>query len=101
MTYTQIKNLLVPPAKRTAATVTKWVAKMPSLPWWPKLVAEIGLLVLKQNLVAILVAGLFMPTIPITFAVLAAGLLVFLSAYTIYESREAIAKSMVVLLAAL
>lgn len=99
MTYTQIKNLLVPPAKRTASMAQKWVSKMPSLPAWPKIVAQIGIALLTSNITAILVSGLFMPTIPVTWAILVSGLMVFLAAYHVYENRESIAKAMVMLLA--
>ncbi len=99
--YSQIKNLLVPPAKRTASMAQKWLAKLPSLPVWPQLVAKIGLALLLNSLTGILVTGLFMPTIPITYGLLVAGIVVFLSAYTLYEDREKIAKTLVMVLAAL
>lgn len=101
MTYTQIKNLLIPPAKRTAVTVQKLIAKMPNLPVWPKLMAQIGLAVLTTNLTAIIVMGVLMPPGVASWAALVAALMVFLSAYQLYESREAIAKAIVMILYAL
>ncbi len=101
MSYTQIKNLLVPPAKRTASMAQKWLAKLPSLPVWPQLLAKIGLALLLSNLTAILLTGLFMPPIPMTYGLLVAAIVLFLSAYTLYESRESIARALVMVLAAL
>lgn len=81
--------------------VQKLIAKMPSLPVWPKLMAQIGLAVLTTNLTAIIVMGVLMPPGVVSWAALVAALLVFLSAYQLYESREAIAKAIVMILYAL
>lgn len=101
MTYNQIKNVAIPPAKRTAKTVQKWVAKLPSLPVWPYVAAVITKEAILANLTAILVTGLFCPLIPITYGALMAGILVFLSAYTLYESRNLLAEAIVMILASL
>lgn len=101
MTYNQIKHLLVPPTKRTALTVQKLIAKMPSLPVWPKLMAQIGLAVLTTNLTSIIVLGVFCPPGVMAWATVFAAIMVFLAAYQIYESREAVAKAIVMILYAL
>ncbi len=101
MTYNQIKHLLVPPTKRTALTVQKLIAKMPSLPVWPKLMAQIGLAVLTTNLTSIIVLGVFCPPGVMAWATVLAAIMVFLAAYQIYESREAVAKAIVMILYAL
>jgi hypothetical protein len=100
VTYNQIKNLMVPPAKRTAQTVAKWVQKMPDLPLVGAIL-HISWAMLKLDLTHILVLGMFCPGGLMTYAVLMAALLVLLAAYQVYQSRELLAKSMVVLLASL
>ncbi len=101
MTYNQIKHLLVPPAKRTALAVQKLMVKLPGLPVWPKLVAQVGLAVFTTNLTSIIVLGLFCPPGVMTWAAVVGGIMIFLAAHQVYESREAIAKAIVMLLYAL
>jgi len=101
MTYSQIKNLLIPPAKRTAVTVQKWVAKLPNLPQWPYLAGKITLAILTMNLTAILISGLFCPGIPFSYGALYVGICLFLAAYDVYQGKDALAKAMVVILSSL
>ena len=97
MTYNQIKNLFIPPAKRTAQAVHKWVQKMPDLPLIG-IVLHVGWAALTYDLTKIF--AIYAVQL-MTYSLLLAALLVLLSAYHIYTQREALAKSMVVLLAAL
>ncbi len=101
MTYNQIKHLLVPPAKRTAQTVQKWVAKMPQLPQWPYLAGKITLALLTSQLTFLLIAGIVHPGIPLSYGVLYASIMVMLAAYEVYQGKDAIAKAMVLILASL
>ncbi|MBL8227632.1 MAG: hypothetical protein JNL98_04120 [Bryobacterales bacterium] len=101
MTYNQIKNLIVPPAKRTAQTVHKWVQKLPNLAL-AGAILQIGWAILTYDLTRILVLGMFCPIgVLVSYGILLAALLVLLAAYNIYANREALAKAMVVLLAEL
>lgn len=97
MTYNQIKNLFVPPAKRTAQMIHQWVQKMPDLPLVGA-VLHISWAVLTYDLTKNFALYAFQM---MTYSLVLAILLVLLSAYTVYCSREALAKSMVVLLASL
>lgn len=97
MTYNQIKNLFIPPAKRTAQAVHKWVQKMPDLSLIG-FVLHISWALLTYDLTKIF--ALYALQL-MTYSLLLAALLVLLSAYNVYTHREALAKQMVVLLAAL
>jgi len=97
VTYNQIKNLFVPPAKRTAQMVHKWVKKMPDLPLIG-LMLNVSWAVLTYDLTKNFALYAFQL---MTYALVLSILLVLLSAYTVYANREALAKSMVVLLASI
>jgi hypothetical protein len=62
---------------------------------------RLALSILTSNRTAILLSGLFLPTIPLTYATLYTGIMVLLAACTVYQNREVIAKAFVTVLAAL
>jgi hypothetical protein len=122
MTYEQIKNKTVPPAKRTAQAVQKWLARLPEIPLWvsysvklfPAMVFPLQAILKNPTPYLVGAAGAAAVTVflgplaipfvapaisAITFGMVAIAICVVLGAFiTIYEHRVQLAKAMVVLL---
>ena len=127
MSYEQIKNKVVPSAKRTAQTVEKWLARLPNIPEWAFVAGKVTIAMLRPQLQMVLqnplpflagagaavVAGAILgpgavalllaagASAVISYAVIAAVVCVVLAAMTVYNNRVAVAKAFVVVLEAI